>query len=162
MSTVSASRMRGGVVGATSAVTAIAAHAAAQGTLPTTSTLMVVTAAAAAIGAAIAAAPRLPGLPALLAGQGIVHLLLAVLAGHQHDMFRPSMAVSHGVGTLAALALIAALDALVRVVRRVIVPMRSRTITREPVIPAPRHHRVRRSRLVILGSVGLRGPPVSA
>ncbi|QRY63349.1 hypothetical protein JVX90_03705 [Gordonia sp. PDNC005] len=155
------SRMRGGVVGGASALTAIAAHGLAQGMLPSTDTLMIVAAAAVVIGAVVGAAPRLPTLPALLAGQGVVHILLVVLTGHHHDLWSPSMAVAHGVGTLVALALIATYDAVACAVRRVSTPVPFVAVPSRRVAPAPRSRTEAPAALLLFGSVGLRGPPLS-
>ena len=156
-------RVRGGIVGGACALTGITAHAAAQGMLPSTSTLLVVIAVAVAIGAVVTATPRLPNLAALLAGQGAVHLLLVLLSGHHHDLLQPSMAVTHSLGTVAALVAIAAVEALASTLRDVVVLVVSlltyrgmRRSTTRPrivrVIGAPVVHRH-------LGAVGLRGPP---
>lgn len=158
-------RVRGAVVGGSSALTGITAHAAAQGMLPSTSTLLVVVAAAVAIGAVVSATPRFPSLVSLAAGQGVVHLLLALLSGHHHDLIQPSMALTHGLGTVAALAAIAALEALASTVQDIVVlvvalltyrGMRRSTVhpTVVRTIVAPANH-------LHLGSVGLRGPPVA-
>ncbi|WP_341267739.1 hypothetical protein [Gordonia malaquae] len=155
------SRMRGGVVGGTSALTAIAAHGLAQGMLPSTDTLMIVAAAAVAIGAVVGATPRLPTLPALLAGQGVVHVLLVVLTGHHHDLWSPSMAVAHSVGTLVALALITTYDAVARAVRRLSMPVRFVAGRPRRVVHAPRSRSASPAALLLFGSVGLRGPPLS-
>ncbi len=154
-------RLRGGVVGAASGMTAIAAHGIAQGMLPSTDALMVVIAAAAALGAVVHAVPRIPGLPALLAGQGLVHLLLVALTGHHHDLLNPTMAVTHGVGTIAALALIATFDAVARVVRRIATVLPSPSAPIHHSLPVPAGRTCVPAPLVFLGSVGLRGPPLS-
>ncbi|MGO3325716.1 hypothetical protein [Gordonia sp. (in: high G+C Gram-positive bacteria)] len=156
-------RTRGGIVGGACALTGITAHAAAQGMLPSTSTLLIAMAVAVAIGAIVTATPRLPGFAALLLGQGAVHLLLVLLSGHHHDLFAPSMAVTHILGTAAALVAIAALEALVSTVRDVVVLVVAlltyrgmrRSTTRPQIVRivgAPVVH-------LHLGAVGLRGPP---
>jgi hypothetical protein len=153
--------MRGGVVGGASALTAIAAHGLAQGVLPSTDSLMIVAAAAVAIGAVVGATPRPPTAPALLAGPGVIHALLVVLTGHHHDLWTPSMAVAHSVGTLVALALITTYDAVARAVRRLSAPVRIVAVPSPRVTPAPRRLAASPAALLLFGSVGLRGPPLS-
>ncbi|GAA4666468.1 hypothetical protein [Gordonia humi] len=156
-------RVRGGVVGGASALTGIAAHAAAMGILPSTSSLLIVLAAAVAIGAAVVAAPRLPGIVALAIGQGAVHLLLTLLSGHHHDLLQPSMVLTHGLGTVAALALIAAIEALastaIGVVALVVSLLTYRGMRRSSMRPRVVRIIDAPAAPLQLGSVGLRGPP---
>ncbi|WP_132994020.1 hypothetical protein [Gordonia zhaorongruii] len=158
-------RTRGGVVGGSSTLTAIAAHAAAQGTLPETGTLLIVLAVGVAIGATVSAAPRLPSVPALVLGQGAVHTAMVLVTGHHHDMFEPRMLVTHFLGLLAALCLIAAVNALaslvIDVVVRVVSSTAPRTADRRSVTARTASPSRMPDAVLIFGSVGLRAPPLS-
>lgn len=154
---------RGAVVGAASALTGIAAHAGAQGMMPSTSTLLVVIAASVAIGSVASATPRLPGAATLLAGQAVVHLLLTLISGHHHDLMRPSMAITHGLGTVVALAVIAAVESLAATVRDIVVIavrlLTHRGMRRSTTSPTVLHDVAAPVVHRYLGAVGLRGPP---
>lgn len=157
------SRLRGGVVGATSALTGIAAHAAAQGMLPQTSTLLLIAAATTALGIGVSAAPRIRVLPALLAGQGLVHLLLVVTSGHHHDLFTAPMAVMHAVGTVAALLLLTGIGLVVHAVSALAIAMLAQRVRpcTPAALPTPPFTAATPVALVFLGSIGRRGPPAS-
>jgi hypothetical protein len=120
-----AARLRGAGVGTVAGTAAVPAHSLAGGMLPSTSMLVLVVAGCAGIGlmssGGRASLPHLIG--QLVVGQGALHLLLSVGAGHLH-VPSPAMVTSHlGIAVVVGLGLWCA-EQLIRVmltsVRRVL------------------------------------------
>ncbi|MBP2455353.1 hypothetical protein [Mycolicibacterium lutetiense] len=104
-----AARLRGGLVGACSALTATVAHTAAGGTAPTSSPLIVLLLLCAALGAAVGglnpqARSAKTGLliAALVAGQLLGHVALAMSGGHHHaaSLFTAPMVGLHAAAAV--------------------------------------------------------------
>ncbi|MFT3663288.1 MAG: hypothetical protein QM809_18560 [Gordonia sp. (in: high G+C Gram-positive bacteria)] len=174
-------RLRAAVVGATTAVTGVAAHAQGHGALPDGNVLVLLGAAGIAVAVVLGdrdarrTTPRrapssqpIPPvwrlLPALAGGQIVVHLLLIALAGHPHAPITAPMAVTHTVGTLAALALVAAVESLVRTVAglalRIVALLTDPPVAGPAVPPTPPAPFLPARSLRHLGTVGTRGPPL--
>ncbi|WP_454162524.1 hypothetical protein [Gordonia iterans] len=172
-------RLRSATVGVTTAGTGILAHAQGHGAVPDSGALLMICLAGLGLGVATGSGaardrrgttiPRVDPssawrlLPVLAGGQIAVHLLMIALSGHHHELLTAPMALTHTLGTLAALVLVVAAESLVRSVSglalRVVSLLLSGPVPELAAAPAPRTVvRVPES-LLRLAAVGTRGPP---
>ncbi|GAC58223.1 hypothetical protein GOHSU_35_00180 [Gordonia hirsuta DSM 44140 = NBRC 16056] len=155
-------RLRAGCVGVVGAGTGVLAHTQGHGGLPGVGGLLIVAVAGLGLGLAARHTARL--LPLLAGGQLLVHLLLIALTGQHHQLITAPMALVHGLGTLAAWALVLGAEQLVRTVAglalRVLVLVGSTPIEQPSGVLVPAFAVPQCQRLRHLGTVGTRGPPV--